>query len=73
VVSVDDFLHDVEGESTQFGRGPRAGDGPGDGDVEVEVAEGCVAEPGGVFFNPLRGADEGVFFGVPGGEDAVLL
>jgi hypothetical protein len=71
VVGVDYLFHGVERESAEFGRGCCAREGSGDGDVEVEVAEGGGVEPGIVVFDPFGGADEGVFFGVPGGEDAV--
>jgi hypothetical protein len=66
------LFHDVLGEGAEFGGGACAGEGAGDGDVEVEIGECCGAEPGEVVFDPFCGADEGVFFGVPGGEDTVL-
>jgi hypothetical protein len=71
VVVVDDFLHDLERESAELGRGAGAGERTRDSDVKVKIAEGCGAEPGGVVFDPFCGTDEGVFFGVPGGEDTV--
>lgn len=38
-------------------------------DVDVEIREGCGGEEGEVLFDPFGGANEGVFCGVPGGED----
>lgn len=37
-------------------------------DVDVEVCDGGFGEPGKEIFDPLRGADEAVFFAVPAGE-----
>lgn len=69
-VFIQDLLHGVLGEGAEFGGRAGAGERAGDGDVQVEVGEGCGVEPGEVVFYPFGGADEGVLFRVPGRKDA---
>jgi hypothetical protein len=69
-VGVDDLFEGFRREGVQLGGGAEPGTRAGHGDIDVEVGDGGFFEPVDVLFYPLGRAEEAVFFGVPGAEDA---